>query len=83
MCFQVFVDATNAMVANNWQSMLNVLELFKNLLIILYLYNQPHQVGIKSLTKSSPDWLLTQGCKVIQEGKIFRLLGIPMGFGVT
>lgn len=34
-------------------------------------------------TSPPPQWMLEQGCQVLAEGQIFRLLGIPMGFNVS
>lgn len=41
------------------------------------------KTGITTLNVKPPQWLLDQGCEEIEEGKVFRMLGIPMGFGIT
>lgn len=41
------------------------------------------KTGVKTMSKAAPQWLLNQGCEEIEEGKVFRLLGILMGFGIS
>lgn len=42
-----------------------------------------NKIGVKSKGLSTPYWILKQGCQIIQEWEICKLLGIPMGFDVS
>lgn len=42
-----------------------------------------NKTGIRTNIQPPPNWLLLEGCKVIQDGEIVRILGIVMGFRVS
>ena len=42
-----------------------------------------NKTGIKWSIEEPPQWLLEVGCSPLDKGQVFRLLGIPIGFGVS
>ena len=41
------------------------------------------KIGYKCFSNNIPQVVVSASCKEILSGQIFRLLGIPMGFGIT
>lgn len=83
MCLQLFVDDTNALVANKEASLKliwNCLQIFCSASGSKINHNK---TGVKTHGRSIPEWMLQQGWQPIIEGEVFRLLGIPMAFKIT
>ena len=83
LCTQMFADDTNILINNeedNIKSLWDCLQVYCEASGSRINHNK---TGIKTLIEPPPKWLLEAGCNPIQEGTIFRLLGIPMGFKVS
>ena len=83
LCLQLFADDTNALIHNDDQSIASFWDCLGTFCLASGSQVNHSKTGIKTMNKLPPDWLVQQGCKIIQDGDIFRLLGIPMGFGVS
>lgn len=83
LILQQFADDTNALVSNsdmyidNFWACLNTFCLASGSVI------SHHKTGYRSSNGITPQVILEAGCQLIQDGQIFRLLGVPMGFKVT
>lgn len=80
---QIFADDTNALVANKESSLKEFRECLGCFCLGSGSAINHSKTGIKGFKKDLPNWILEQGCKVIKDGEIFRLLGIPIGFKVS
>lgn len=83
MYLQLFVDDTNALVAKKDSPLREFWTCLHIFCVTSGFANNHQKIGVKSRGSPIPDWLKAQGCKEIQEGEVFRLLGIPMGFKVS
>lgn len=83
VCIEMFTDDTNALLENEATSIAHFWE-------CLHIYCKAsgsvinhNKTAIRTFIQSPPDWIVTEGCKQIQDGEIIRILGIPMGFKVS
>ena len=83
LCLQLFADDTNALLKNEDRNLRVFWECLETYCLASGSVINHSKTGVKTLHASIPDWIKEQGCKEIPEGTIFRLLGIPMGFGTT
>ena len=83
LCLQQFADDTNSFIHNDSvsvSSFMNCLDTFCQASGSLINHSK---TGVWSSSNNIPLTVTQSGCDVIQNGTIFRLLCIPMGFGIT
>lgn len=83
MCTQMFADDTNCLISNEEGSIKALWECLQIYCSASGSSINHFKTGIKSLIEPPPEWLKAEGCNIIPDGEIFRLLGIPMGFKVS
>ena len=83
LCMQLFADDTSALIRNEERFLKSFCECLDIYCLASGSAINHNKIGIKTSTNLTPQWLRDQRCEEITEGSIFRLLGIPMGFGVS
>ena len=83
MCTQMFADDTNILINNEEDNIKVLWSCLQTYCDASGSRINHNKTGIKTLIEPPPNWLIEAGCNTIQEGTIFRLLDIPMGFKVT
>lgn len=83
ICSEMFADDSNALVANDDLSLRSFWQCLETYCPASGSKINHNKTGIRAMIEDPTDWLLNAGCTIMEEGKIFRLLGIPMGFKVT
>lgn len=74
LCLQQFADDTNSLFCNDGQSIQSFFFCAASGSVINH-----SKTGYKTATGNAPPLIMSAGCKNIEDGQIFRLLGIPMG----
>ena len=83
LCMQLFADDTSALIKQDERSLHAFWECLEIYCLASGSAINHSKTGIKSSKNITPQWLLDHGCEIIPEGAVFRLLGIPMGFGIS
>ena len=83
LCLQQFADDTNSFIRNEQESVDNFLDCLQIFCTASGSVINHSKTGVWASNQMVPPAVLQAGCKVIQDGSIFRLLGIPMGFGIS
>ncbi|MCO5606714.1 hypothetical protein L7F22_060904 [Adiantum nelumboides] len=82
LCLQQFADDTNAVMSNDDQSINQFWICLKVFCSASGSSINHTKTGYRLSSGTVPTVVTDAGCKRIEEGHIFRLLGIPMGFKV-
>lgn len=82
LCLQQFDDDTNAVFINS-SSINSFLDYLNTFCLASGSRINHTKTGFWSSKDNTPDRVANAGCKRINNGEIFCLLGIPMGFNVT
>lgn len=83
LCLQQFADDTNAIILNNPQSIDNFWDCLNCFCLASGSVINHAKTGFWTASAPTSPTIVRAGCKPIQNGEIFRLLGIPMGFGCS
>ncbi|MCO5563516.1 hypothetical protein L7F22_017160 [Adiantum nelumboides] len=82
-CLSQFADDTNGLIANEEESLWEFWQCLQLFCVASGSKINHSKTGVKQGAISLPQWLLAFGCKLILPHQPFRLLGIPMGFGIS
>lgn len=83
LCLQQFADDTNAFLQNDPQTTTCFLKCLDTLCKASGSVVIHSKTGVWTSSGDVTQCIANLGCKTLKEGTIFRLLGIPMGFGVS
>lgn len=83
LCLQQFADDTNVVMQENDQTVQTFWEYLNTFCLASGSLINHSKTGFKSLSGYMPADVKQAGCKIIENGQVFRLLGIPMRFGIT
>ena len=83
VCMEFFADDTNALVANEEESLKEFWECLNIFCKASGSSINHRKTEIICKGGGPPQWIAETGCRRFQEGEIFRLLGIPMGYKVS
>ncbi|MCO5567330.1 hypothetical protein L7F22_021020 [Adiantum nelumboides] len=82
-CLSQFADGTNGLLHNDEQSLQSFWECLHIFCTASGSRINHAKTGIRASLSPLPRWITNQGCSILQDGVIFRLLGIPFGFRVS
>ena len=80
---ELFASDTNALIANEEESIKEFWECLNIFCRASGSSINHWKTGIIYKDNAPPQWIDETGCRRYQEGEIFRLLGIPMGYKVS
>ena len=83
LCLQQFADDTNAVMQEDDQSVQAFGDCLNTFCLASGSIINHTKTGFKSLSGNMPMMVKQAGCKFIENCQVFRLLGIPMGFGIS
>lgn len=83
MVCQQFADDTNLLIQNSEEDIKTAIQCLEKFFLASGSKVNHEKTGFHAINGAASKFLSDKGCKEIQKGQIFRLLGIPMGFGTS